>query len=735
MSPSGQSRRPRGTWMGWRLRLLTFAALAGCLAMLAFIRTVASQPVIDEVVSLANDGSLIIQTPSGERHRVRALDSAQGRWLALDPWMTERSPRWMVSDEQRSAHARMHDAVAEAIKEGPLLWTLADDRVIQSTPSPLGVRRLGTMFWLMSAVALAVFLGAMVSVLSKPNGRNVLHALVALPQAGNLLYIGAQSAFDFWIPSGFSDAERLHRTVFDIISATALVHAAALHPQPLPWRRWFGPMVWVAAIALVAALASGLVPQAWWVTQSALLVAGALMMAQLRWSHARAPHPIAATLWRFAIVMWATLLLLTVAIAVTHTMQGAPKVVREVSVVVWVLAFASVALASPFLAKPHVVMREFSMLAGVSTIATALDLLFVAVFSLSTFASLALATFLALMVYAGVRQWALNHMLQSTVLTTERMFGQLYRIAREAEQHPNTLMSNLSTLLKQLFDPLELNLVDAREAQSSILGSGSTLVVPAPSFESDGTPGAPRHAFALRHANRGKRLFTPDDARLTDRVVEQLSRAVAFDQAVERGRNEERERIAQDLHDDIGARLLTMMYQSKTPEMEEYIRHTLQELKTLTRGLAVSDHRLSHAIAEWKADATHRLAAAHCTLDWRFEHDHDPILNVVQWSAITRILRELVTNAIAHGHATQVRVNARLHGDDLALDFTDDGQGAKPQAWGHGLGLGGIRKRVKQLQGTVTWLEAQPKGIACEVRVRLEAAREAESMPVNSRSP
>ena len=35
----------------------------------------------------------------------------------------------------------------------------------------------------------------------------------------------------------------------------------------------------------------------------------------------------------------------------------------------------------------------------------------------------------------------------------------------------------------------------------------------------------------------------------------------------------------------------------------------------------------------------------------------------------------------------------------------------------HGLGLGGIRKRVRQLGGTVRWLENEPRGIACEVTI------------------
>ena len=53
----------------------------------------------------------------------------------------------------------------------------------------------------------------------------------------------------------------------------------------------------------------------------------------------------------------------------------------------------------------------------------------------------------------------------------------------------------------------------------------------------------------------------------------------------------------------------------------------------------------------------------------------------------------------------------------LQLTVADDGHGREPQAWAHGLGLGGVRKRVKLLGGLVRWKERQPKGIVCEVRV------------------
>jgi signal transduction histidine kinase len=92
-------------------------------------------------------------------------------------------------------------------------------------------------------------------------------------------------------------------------------------------------------------------------------------------------------------------------------------------------------------------------------------------------------------------------------------------------------------------------------------------------------------------------------------------------------------------------------------------------------------------------------------------------LSVVQWSALTRVLRELVSNALYHGHATRVEVQFSLERGELLLRVADDGNGSKPQAWSHGLGLGGVRKRAKLLGGEVQWLENVPCGIVCELRI------------------
>ena len=303
--------------------------------------------------------------------------------------------------------------------------------------------------------------------------------------------------------------------------------------------------------------------------------------------------------------------------------------------------------------------------------------------------------------------------------TMERLFERLYRMARELEAKPQRSPALVARLLRELFEPLEVVQLRDPTLGSRIVCNGAGLIVPVPLLGEMQPADAGTRSLLVRHARKGQRLFTSEDARLTDRIVEQLHRAVAFDRAVEQGRSEERTRIAQDLHDDIGARLLTLMYQAPNPDIEDYIRHTLQDLKTLTRGLAAQNHRLSDAAGEWKVDLSQRLALAHCDLLWQLDYDQDIELTMVQWSAMTRILRELVSNAIAHARASRVVVSIALLNDQLDLSVADNGHGSAPEAWPHGLGLGGVRKRVKQLSGSVEWLTNEPRGIVCRVHVPL----------------
>jgi signal transduction histidine kinase len=722
ISPGALARR--ANWIGWRLRLLVAAALLGCVGLFALAHALAALPHVD--ASWRADGAGRIMLAHTEDPLLRPLEGraligivGAGASISLtDALALQRSARWIADDAERARYIALHEQLAAAFAQPVLRLLFANGELLEVRPLAQGYASLGALYWLLCATALLLYLVSMVALLVRPRAPSPLYAVMAWCQTGSLLFMAVEASQQLNLPSGFAPWEAQLRMALDLATGAAAVHAVALHPTRLPPARSVAWLAWGGSGALLALSLSGTLNNVWWHTQLAVIACGVLAMTLLTWSYRLEPHPFAVLLRRFGGVAIGSLTVLTIAVAASAERPLLQQGIAGGGAVIWYVLFAALLLFVPFLARSQQLMREFSLLAAISTVATSLDLLFVAVFSLGPFASLSLALFIALGAYAGARQWLLNRLLGSSVLTTERMFEQLYRIARDVELHPQHAPEQLSRLLRELFEPLEVRTIERPVSRTRILAQGSTLVVPVPDLAGAEAGERSVRAVLLRYARRGRHLFTREDARLTDRVVEQLGRAIAFDQAVERGRSEERARLAQDLHDDIGARLLTLMYKATTPEMEDYVRHTLQDLKTLTRGLAAPSHPLSHAAAEWKADLVQRLSVAHIELAWSLHYDDDLLLSVVQWSALTRVLRELVSNAIAHAQATRLAIDFNLQRDRLELLVSDNGIGRTPRVWAHGLGLGGVRKRVKQLGGEVEWIELAPRGIACRVSIR-----------------
>lgn len=710
-------------WLNWRRRAMVLLALVGCVGVLALARWVASTPHIDALWSSDEQGRLVLQhsaVPALRAHigqvvvAVGVTGKPAEQAQAVDGLLLQHSPRWQVDGSVRQRQMGQQRAVHAALASRQIALHLDDGGVVNLPTSALGYAGVGWLFWPLAGLSLLLYLFGVVVVLARPRARNLLYLVMAWCQSANLLCMALETVPGLAQPTlaiGFSPGLRL---ALDVATVAAIAHSCALHPLRMAYARAVAAGAWLGG-ALGVGLLIALQPASiWWWSQALCLGLGTLALALVHRACRLQPNPYALVMRRLCALAVATLVLVSMAVALAARMPNMATGVAAGATLAWYLFLASLLLLVPFLSRSRQVLREFALLAGISTVATSVDLLFVSVFSVGPFTSLAVAVFVGVAIYAGARHAILHNMLGVNMLTTERIFEHLYRAAREVQSHPQQFSRVLGRLLSELFEPLEVQTLARVPANSLVVGGGAALVVPVRDIDDNGTPAT---AWALRYAQRGQRLFTHEDARLADRVAEQLRRAVAYDLAVERGRYEERQRIAQDLHDDIGARLLTLMYQAPTPELEDYIRHTLQDLKTLTRGLAAAEHRLSHAAAEWKADLHQRLTAAQVRLEWACSYSHDMSLSVVQWSALTRLLRELVSNSLYHGHASCIEVSMRFEPTGLTLAVADDGVGHNPQAWAHGLGLGGVRKRVKLLGGEVSWRENQPRGIVCEAHM------------------
>ena len=95
--------------------------------------------------------------------------------------------------------------------------------------------------------------------------------------------------------------------------------------------------------------------------------------------------------------------------------------------------------------------------------------------------------------------------------------------------------------------------------------------------------------------------------------------------------------------------------------------------------------------------------------------------------AILRIVRELATNAVRHGHATQIRIAGAIESGRLLFSVSDNGSGFDPQTapgirQGH-FGLQGIRDRIDGFEGDFVLDSSPGKGTKAIISIRLKSSQ------------
>ena len=172
---------------------------------------------------------------------------------------------------------------------------------------------------------------------------------------------------------------------------------------------------------------------------------------------------------------------------------------------------------------------------------------------------------------------------------------------------------------------------------------------------------------------------------------------------VEQVTERERKRIAADLHDDLGAKLLTIVHTSESERISTLAREALEEMRLSVRGLTGRPMRVMDALADWRAEFVSRLGQAGIEADWNSPvEDIEQTLSARAYVQTTRILRESVSNIIKHSGATYCKVRCTLRGTDFGLVVQDNGKGIPMEFDGkldRGHGMASMKHRAKQLQG------------------------------------
>ena len=246
------------------------------------------------------------------------------------------------------------------------------------------------------------------------------------------------------------------------------------------------------------------------------------------------------------------------------------------------------------------------------------------------------------------------------------------------------------------------------------------------------------------------------DARLAiiHDITEKLKREAAEkEEAVRRlllervlqAQEEERQRIARELHDETGQLMTSLLIGlrslSDAPRLADARRHAqrlreiasraIGELSRLARGLHSSildDLGLEAALRRYTDEfsSTHGIEVV---LDLRTIIDY---LGRSEQLNLYRIIQEALTNVARHAHASRVSVDFEHNGSDLHICIRDNGSGLSSASkagasTGH-LGIAGMKQRAAMLGGTLEIASQAQGGVRLELRIPFCAVSSAESV-------
>ena len=202
-------------------------------------------------------------------------------------------------------------------------------------------------------------------------------------------------------------------------------------------------------------------------------------------------------------------------------------------------------------------------------------------------------------------------------------------------------------------------------------------------------------------------------------------------------KEEERKRIAREIHDDLGQNLLALridtdMLAARTershPHLHARARATLAQIDTIVKSVRqiINDLRPTvldlgvNAAVEWQAAQFRQRTGIACVVS----ESHDDIALSDQCAtALFRILQESLSNISQHARASGVHIQLEKSRDTVTLTVSDNGVGAALEGRNRpgSFGLVGIEERIKLLGGTFHIDSSPGAGMRIHVSVPLVA--------------
>jgi PAS domain S-box-containing protein len=215
-------------------------------------------------------------------------------------------------------------------------------------------------------------------------------------------------------------------------------------------------------------------------------------------------------------------------------------------------------------------------------------------------------------------------------------------------------------------------------------------------------------------------------------------------------REEERTRIAREIHDELGQSLTAVKMDlawlagrlpRRNAQMHERIRSTLaladsinQSVRRISTDLrpGILDLGLAAAV-EWQIQEFQARTGIQCKLRLLTQEMFAPDVS----TSLFRILQETLTNVARHAKATRVEVVKEKEGDRLVLRIRDNGRGFDPEdpSISKSLGLLGMRERAAMLGGQVNIASAPGKGTTVTAWIPLLSPEETGTLQESATMP
>lgn len=216
---------------------------------------------------------------------------------------------------------------------------------------------------------------------------------------------------------------------------------------------------------------------------------------------------------------------------------------------------------------------------------------------------------------------------------------------------------------------------------------------------------------------------------------------------------DERARLARDLHDGVGQTLTAVVLTLDAAAAElfsETDTPSLAAQRTIRRAQALAVAALDEArdvAAQLRPTRIHEIglgaairnlaSAAGIAVDVRFDPALLPpgVLEPEREIDAYRIVQEAIGNAARHSRATTVWIDGQVADREIRLQVGDDGVGFEPSAWTKGLGLAGMQERAAILQGELTVRSLPGDGTLVELAIPVRsgagpAGRQPAGLPV-----